>query len=394
VSWSLLVFQTVLPWLIVGLGCWISYLLVQQNGRILLRLEAIEERLAHLGAAHAPAAAMPSGLPVGSEAPMFELPDLDDGRKALSDFQGKRVLLIFFNPRCGFCVQMAPELAALPADGEDGRPIPLVVTTGDAQKNRELVQEYGIRCPVLLQEQLEVASRYQSHGTPTGYLIDEEGRIASELATGSQALLALVEAPSARAPGTNGKKEYKGNRPLAESRIQRNGLAAGTTAPNFTLPRLDGGSLSLAEYRGRKVLLVFSDPNCGPCQALAPQLEQVHSHTGDLQILMVSRGDVEANRAKAAEHGLTFPIVLQKQWEISRQYAMFASPIAYLIDEEGVIAADVAVGAEAILALLSSAAAEGDRQVAKPRCGCRKPVGECGCGGQKIGLSVEDLRMR
>jgi AhpC/TSA family len=108
----------------------------------------------------------------------------------------------------------------------------------------------------------------------------------------------------------------------------------------------------------------------------------------------VSRGDVEANRAKAAEHGLTFPIVLQKQWEISRQYAMFASPIAYLIDEEGVIAADVAVGAEAILALLSSAAAEGDRQVAKPRCGCRKPVGECGCGGQKIGLSVEDLRMR
>jgi peroxiredoxin len=130
--------------------------------------------------------------------------------------------------------------------------------------------------------------------------------------------------------------------------------------------------LSLDEYRGRKVLLVFSDPNCGPCQALVPQLERAHSRGGNVQILMVSRGDVEANRAKAAEHGLTFPVVLQKQREISRQYAMFATPIAYLIDEEGIIASDVATGAEPILALLWSVAAGGDRNAAKQPCGCGK----------------------
>jgi peroxiredoxin len=71
---------------------------------------------------------------------------------------------------------------------------------------------------------------------------------------------------------------------------------------------------------------------------------------------MVSRGDQEAHRQKAAEHKLTFPIVLQKQWEISRAYAMFATPIAYLIDEAGMIAADVAVGVEPIRALLARAA--------------------------------------
>ena len=67
---------------------------------------------------------------------------------------------------------------------------------------------------------------------------------------------------------------------------------------------------------------------------------------------MVSRGDQRANRAKAQEHGYPFPVLLQKHWEISKEYAMFATPVAYLIDEQGVIAKDVAVGSDAILQLL------------------------------------------
>jgi len=47
--------------------------------------------------------------------------------------------------------------------------------------------------------------------------------------------------------------------------------------------------------------------------------------------------------------------VLQRQWEVSREYAMFATPVGYLIDEQGSIAADVATGVDAILALLSDA---------------------------------------
>ncbi len=68
---------------------------------------------------------------------------------------------------------------------------------------------------------------------------------------------------------------------------------------------------------------------------------------------MVSKGEEEANRAKAAQYGLTFPIVLQKQWEISREYGKFATPIGFLIDEEGIIAKEVAIGIEPILSLLS-----------------------------------------
>ena len=71
---------------------------------------------------------------------------------------------------------------------------------------------------------------------------------------------------------------------------------------------------------------------------------------------MVTRGEADANRDKAREYGLTFPIVLQRKWEISKLYAMFATPIAYLIDEAGIIISGVAAGADEILALLPEAA--------------------------------------
>ena len=151
----------------------------------------------------------------------------------------------------------------------------------------------------------------------------------------------------------NGVKPF-GDESLAKSRLNRNGLRPGALAPPFTLPRVDGGSLSLADYAGRRVLLVFSDPDCGPCDVLAPQLEALSKTESAVAVVMVSRGDPERNRKKVAQHGLTFPVVLQEQWQLSREYAKFATPIGYLIDGEGIIAAPVAMGAEAILALPAS----------------------------------------
>ena len=361
------VFTTVLPWLLIAAGTWLGYQLLRQNGRILLRLESIEKRL---GARPAEQRREREGLPVGTSAPEFELPDLAGLRHKLSEFRGKDVLLIFFNPKCGFCTKMAADLAALPTEGGNGRAVPVVVTTGNAEANRKLVDQYGIRCIVLLQEQMEVATQYRAQGTPMGYRIDAAGRIASELTVGAEPLLELAgtvaEAASfgeARGPnrqagslphgGSGAAHRDKHPDPsLARSRLNRNGLKAGQAAPEFTLPRLDGGELSLADLRGERVLLIFSDPDCGPCDELAPRLQELHLQRPDLQVLVISRRDAEATRAKADSLGLTYPIVMQKQWEISLKYGMFATPIGYLIDEQGVLAGDVAVGVEPILSLV------------------------------------------
>jgi peroxiredoxin len=180
---------------------------------------------------------------------------------------------------------------------------------------------------------------------------------------GGEALLKLLEDKSQIAdlepePGGNGdgRAARFSNRSLARSKLKRDGLKAGTPAPDFRLPRLDGrGELALSELRGRRVLLVFSSPGCGPCNTLAPELEKLHRGHPELEVVMISKGEPKENRAKVKYYSLSFPVVLQQQWEISRRYAMFATPIAYLIDEQGVISHDVAVGLEPILALMAGA---------------------------------------
>jgi peroxiredoxin len=355
---TMLLVAAILPWLLIAIGAWLGYQLVRQNGRILLRLEAIEKRLAGQPAEDR---RKPAGLPIGAPAPDFELPDLAGVRRKLLDFRGKDVLLVFFGPKCGFCTKMAADLAALPTDGSGGRPVPIVVTNGDADDNRKLVEQFGIRCVVLLQDDMDVAARYQAQGTPMGYRIDAEGRIASELAVGAEPLLKLADAqaPSRPAPSANGigrVEKVKPHPSLARSRLIRSGLKAGTVAPEFRLPLISGGELALGDLRGRRVLLVFSDPKCGPCDELAPRLKELHQTRPDLEVVVISRRDAKATRAKAEALGLTFPIVMQRQWEVSLQYGMFATPIGYLIDAKGILVKDVAVGMEPILALADESA--------------------------------------
>ncbi len=389
-----LVIGLIAAWTAIVVGCWLGWQLLRQNGRVLLRLEALEKRQEQSDNGDENETA---SLPLGSPAPNFELPDLTGERKTLAEFLGQSVLLLFFNPACGFCRDLVPRLAALGAGSSRrsehpdvepttqsprsltdqplvagaGRPGLLLISTGDPEQNRQFFAEHNLGGPILLQEEMEVAIAYKASGTPSGYLIDAKGKIASELALGRDALLALAagksetRAPNSEAePGLPGsangdsgdaRANRFGKRSLAHSKLKRDGIKAGTPAPEFRLPRLEGGELVLAELRDRPVFLVFSSPHCGPCNTLAPKLEKFHRKHPQLHVVMISRGEPGENRVKVEELGLTFQVALQRQWEISRQYAIFATPAAYLIDSAGVIAADVAVGADAILDLMTRA---------------------------------------
>lgn len=367
-------------WAIVGFQSWLLYLLIKQHGRMLidgdqLRFQALAAPaaaagpVAPLAPAPAPAPAQEQGLALGSPAPDFVLRDLKGRQRKLRDYSGKAALLVFFNPECGFCSQMAPQLAELAAAG----PRLVLMSRGDRTVHMRLAEQYGWKFDVLVEDSWQVASSYRTNATPTGYLVDRAGRIASSLAVGAPGIVELAKIGGSGGNGHSGRdltaeslrakeaaaaeKARAAGLGIRESTLNRDGLPAGTPAPEFTLPDLSGGERTLADYRGRRVLLVFSDPACGPCQALAPELQRLHREhaQNNLEVLMVSRGDREANLSKAGEHGLTFPVLLQNGWETSREYAMFATPIGYLIDERGVIASEVAVGMDAVLALVGAA---------------------------------------
>src|SRR5205823_3638747 len=165
-----------------------------------------------------------------------------------------------------------------------------------------------------------VAEKYLSEevfkycGTPSAYLLDEQGQVAQPLAEGMDALIALAREA---ADGAQVNKSALRKLPLSESRIEREGLKAGTPAPAFNLPNIHGQPVSLEQFRGRKVLLVFTDPQCGPCDELAPELVRRHRKHGNngLAVVMVGRGNAEENKKKATQHGIAFPFVLQERWK-------------------------------------------------------------------------------
>jgi peroxiredoxin len=349
--------MTVVVWVLIGALAfavvslaWLFFQVLRQQGRLLLRMEALEARLG-VPEAGGDGDIAHGGLPLATGFPPFRLADLRGERVALEDFRGKRVLLVHWSTGCGFCRQIAGELARVQGDLRRRKTELVLVSYGDVENNRALLEEHDLDCVVLLQPEGATIEGFARMGTPVAYLLDEKGRVAKPVAVGAGEVPALAEAAAGRC------RRLGSERPLAESRIEREGLRAGTPAPAFELRDLAGRKVSLQEHLGRRVLLVFSDPECGPCDALLPDLARLHREHRDngLEIVMVSRGEVEENRRKVEASAVEFPVVLQPGWKLSKQYGIFATPVAFLVDEGGVIAREVARGPTEILTLAHDA---------------------------------------
>jgi methylamine dehydrogenase accessory protein MauD len=121
------------------------------------------------------------------------------------------------------------------------------------------------------------------------------------------------------------------------SRTGRGGLKPGKKAPDFTLPSVAGDEVSLHDFAGRRVFLVFTMSGCKPCHRIIPELNRLQ-RGGEVQVLVVNNGELEATRQWAGEARASFPVLAQQQFSVSKRYEMYATPFAFLIDEKGVIA--------------------------------------------------------
>ncbi len=135
------------------------------------------------------------------------------------------------------------------------------------------------------------------------------------------------------------------------------GLAVGTAAPDFSLPGLYGEMITLDFLRagGKPVLLIFSDPGCGPCNALLPEIGRwQRDYAGKLTLALISRSTPEANRAKASRHGIT-QVLLQQDREVAEVYQAHGTPCAVLIRPDETIGSPLICSAEPIRALAAQA---------------------------------------
>jgi cytochrome c biogenesis protein CcmG/thiol:disulfide interchange protein DsbE len=117
------------------------------------------------------------------------------------------------------------------------------------------------------------------------------------------------------------------------------GLALGEAAPASPLPRLEGGgSGSLADYRGRWVLVNFWASWCLPCREEAPALESFQRRHGDADFTVLgidSRDLSDDGRAFVERFGLTYPQLRDGDGDAASEFGTTGVPENFLVDPAG-----------------------------------------------------------
>ena len=115
----------------------------------------------------------------------------------------------------------------------------------------------------------------------------------------------------------------------------------GRPAAPFVLPLLDGGQLSLADHRGKVVVVNFWASWCVPCREEAPLLEATWRAYRDRDVVLVGvnfQDQEEAARAFIAEFGLTFPNGRDAGSRIAVDYGVYGIPELFFVTRDGRIA--------------------------------------------------------
>lgn len=114
----------------------------------------------------------------------------------------------------------------------------------------------------------------------------------------------------------------------------------GDVAPAFELPSIRGGNVSLSEFRGKTVVLVFFATWCGTCREEFPSLNQLAQDYNDkgLVVLAVSEdSNLQDLRYFEGIYKPSFDILWDKNGAVADIYQSFSVPEALTIDINGVI---------------------------------------------------------
>jgi hypothetical protein len=187
-------------WLVLAVGVAAAFAaetivlwqLFRQHGRVLVRVDGLEQRLGHL-----PAQA-PQGLAAGTVAPSFSLATLAGPLRSLEDLRqnGMPTVLIFVDPDCQPCAALLPEVSGWQRQHAGHLRIG-VISRGAADRHQGRTERLDLSA-VLLQNASEVSDAYRVPGTPAGVFIAVDGTIGHALALGRDAIADLIDMAAKR----------------------------------------------------------------------------------------------------------------------------------------------------------------------------------------------------
>jgi len=282
------------------------------------------------------------GLPIGSPAPDFSLPDINGKAMSLKNLTapGKPVLFFFVSPTCTPCAGMLPEIEAWQTDLK-GKLNFVFVSSGNAKENLDKLGGETLK-QILLQKDRETALAFGAQWTPTAVLVNADGTVASRAAVGDKAIREMMEMIKTQIDDAGLLLIGNGDRHLSQK--------LGEDLPEFFEPDVFDKMVASQDLRGKKTLVTFWSLTCGYCDQMLDDLRDWDKARGvdEPNLLLISQGEIEPHR----QLNLQSPIILDEDRRISKELGMSGTPSAVLINEDGKIVSETAVGAEGIWTLI------------------------------------------
>ena len=118
-------------------------------------------------------------------------------------------------------------------------------------------------------------------------------------------------------------------------------LPVETMAPTWKLITLSDDSLSLADLKGKVVLIDFFYKSCHPCMKALPLLQKLYEKYKDQGLVVVGidpfDNKIEDDMTNfLAKRGVTYPVLFSTR-ELPKQYSVSGYPTIYILDKEGKI---------------------------------------------------------
>jgi peroxiredoxin len=128
---------------------------------------------------------------------------------------------------------------------------------------------------------------------------------------------------------------------VKDRKAEKKIITSGDRAPDFRLTSLEGRSISLAELRGKIVMVHFWATWCPPCVEELPTLAKLSEELkgGEFEMLAVSvdEGGGATVDAFLRKNGLALPVFLDPGGSVSRRYGTYKFPETYILDREGIV---------------------------------------------------------
>lgn len=114
---------------------------------------------------------------------------------------------------------------------------------------------------------------------------------------------------------------------------------AGYLAPEFTLNSTLGEEVALSDFRGRPVVLNFWASWCPPCRAEVPHFQNSSVKYGDQAVILgIDQGEPLGVVADfGAGLGVTYPLLLDGDNAVNREYRVTALPQTVFVDRDGIV---------------------------------------------------------